>query len=86
MKSWSRFVIAPILAVLAADTLYAQATSPATEEQLRKDVAAMYQEDVPWRKIAWKTCLLDGLSASREQGKPVVLWVFIDRPIDDERC
>lgn len=41
---------------------------------------------VAWREIAWKTCLLEGLKASREQKKPVVLWVFIDRPVDDERC
>jgi hypothetical protein len=60
--------------------------SPRGIDQLRKDVAALYQEDVAWRKITWKTCLLDGLAASREQGKPIVLWVFIDRPMDDERC
>ena len=53
---------------------------------IQKQVEALKKEDVAWRKIEWKTCLLDGLQASREQAKPVVLWVFIDRPIDDERC
>ena len=54
--------------------------------QLVAQVEALKEEDVAWRKIPWKTCLLDGLKASREQDKPVVLWIFIDRPIDDERC
>jgi Spy/CpxP family protein refolding chaperone len=57
-----------------------------TPPEVRAEVAALAKEDVPWRKIAWKTCLLDGLQASQEQDKPVVLWIFIDRPIDDERC
>jgi hypothetical protein len=55
-------------------------------EEVLAAVNAMKVHDVEWRKIAWKTCLLDGLQASREQKKPVMLWIFIDRPIDDERC
>ena len=39
-----------------------------------------------WREIAWKSCLLEGLKESREKKKPVLLWVFIDRPTDDARC
>jgi hypothetical protein len=39
-----------------------------------------------WREIAWKSCLLEGLKESRAQNKPALLWVFIDRPIDDARC
>lgn len=55
-------------------------------DEVRAEVAAMKVHDVEWRKIAWKTCLLDGLKASREEQKPIMLWIFIDRPIDDERC
>ena len=55
-------------------------------EVVRAEVDALKKEDVAWRKIPWKTCLLDGLRASREQKKPIMLWIFIDRPIDDERC
>ena len=55
-------------------------------DEVRAKVAAMKVKDVEWRKIAWKTCLLDGLKASREEQKPIMLWIFIDRPIDDERC
>jgi len=43
-------------------------------------------QEVAWRKINWKTCLLDGIRASRKQNKPMVLWVFIDLPVDDKRC
>jgi len=55
-------------------------------DKMKAEVAALKKENVAWRKIAWKTCLIDGLKASREQNKPVMLWIFIDRPIDDERC
>ena len=41
---------------------------------------------VAWREIAWKSCLLEGLKESRAKNKPALLWVFIDRPIDDARC
>ncbi|MDG2382310.1 MAG: periplasmic heavy metal sensor [Pirellulaceae bacterium] len=57
--------------------------SPASVD---RRIAQMKQNDVAWRKIPWKSCLLDGLKESRLQNKPVILWVFIDRPIDDERC
>ena len=61
-------------------------TKPLSFEVVRAEVDALKKEDVPWRKIAWKTCLLEGLKASRERDKPIMLWIFIDRPIDDERC
>ncbi len=89
MKSKSYLLCIALLAVcpglLMADD---PAGDPKTlsPEALRTEVAALKKEDVAWRKIAWKTCLLDGLKASREQNKPVMLWIFIDRPIDDERC
>ncbi len=57
-----------------------------TTSAVLAQVKALEMEDVAWRKIPWKTCLIEGLSASREQNKPVMLWIFIDRPIDDERC
>jgi Spy/CpxP family protein refolding chaperone len=55
-------------------------------EEVQSDVKSLRKQDVAWRKIAWKTCLLEGLKESREQKKPIMLWIFIDRPIDDERC
>ena len=53
---------------------------------LQAEVDSLKKKDVAWREIQWKTCLLEGLKASREQKKPLMLWIFIDRPIDDERC
>lgn len=57
-----------------------------TPDGVRDAYAALKKDDVAWRKIDWKTCLLDGLAESRQQKKPILLWIFIDRPIDDERC
>ena len=55
-------------------------------DALSAEVDALKKPEVAWRKIAWKSCLLDGIAASRQQQKPIMLWIFIDRPIDDERC
>ncbi|MEM7387096.1 MAG: hypothetical protein AAF514_19330 [Verrucomicrobiota bacterium] len=57
-----------------------------SEKDLKAQIAGMRVEEVAWRRITWKTCLLDGLNASRNEKKPVILWVFIDRPVDDKRC
>ncbi|MCH1505686.1 MAG: hypothetical protein L7V86_19050 [Verrucomicrobiales bacterium] len=61
-------------------------TSFKSTEELESEVAALRVEDVAWRKIEWKTCLLQGLKASQVEKKPIILWVFIDRPVDDKRC
>ena len=58
----------------------------ATPESLRTEIEALKSPKVAWREIAWKSCLLDGLAESRARGKPALLWVFIDRPVDDARC
>ena len=57
-----------------------------SREQLLAHVESLRVEKVAWRNIPWKTCLLDGIGESRKEHKPIVLWIFIDRPIDDERC
>jgi hypothetical protein len=57
-----------------------------TPEAVKAEVEALRVPRVAWRAIAWKSCLLEGLEESRKQKKPVVLWVFIDRPADDARC
>lgn len=54
--------------------------------ELRAAVRKLHVDDVAWRKIAWETSLVQGLKRSRAERRPLVLWVFIDRPIDDERC
>ena len=55
-------------------------------KEVESKVRKLKQKDVAWRQIDWKTCLLDGLKESQKQKKPIILWIFIDRPIDDERC
>lgn len=55
-------------------------------DSIKQEIAGMKAEGVAWRKVEWRTCLIDGLRESREQNKPVILWIFIDRPIDDKRC
>ena len=54
-------------------------------EALQAEIEALKAAKVAWREIAWKSCLIEGLKESREKNKPVLLWVFIDRPIDDAR-
>jgi hypothetical protein len=61
-------------------------TASITPEALKAEIDALKSSKVAWRAIAWKSCLLEGLKESRAQNKPVLLWVFIDRPIDDARC
>jgi hypothetical protein len=79
-------VVTGIVAVLLASSASGQESKKATAEALKADVEALKAPKVAWREIAWKSCLLEGLKESRAQNKPVLLWVFIDRPIDDARC
>ena len=72
---------------LALLGLWALAQDPVkTGEALKAEIDALKAPTVAWRGIAWKSCLLEGLKESRERKKPVLLWVFIDRPLDDARC
>ena len=80
-----------VCTVLFAGLAWAQPSPVAekkstTPEALKAEIEALKAAKVAWREIAWKSCLLEGLKESREKNKPVVLWVFIDRPADDARC
>ena len=80
-----------VCSVLFAGLAWAQPSpvaekKPATPEALKAEIEALKADKVAWREIAWKSCLIEGLKESREKHKPVLLWVFIDRPIDDARC
>lgn len=74
------------ITLLTSTFLMAQDFQSLSPKQIQAEVASLKKEDTAWRKIAWKTCLLEGLKESREKNKPIILWIFIDRPIDDERC
>jgi hypothetical protein len=75
--------LVPLL-LLALGTAAAQ--DSAGFDPLNSEIAALKAERPPWREIPWKSCLLDGLRESREKRKPLILWIFIDRPVDDARC
>ncbi len=62
------------------------AKKPTTPEALKAEIEALKASTPAWREIAWKSCLIEGLKESREKKKPLLLWVFIDRPVDDARC
>ena len=61
-------------------------TTAPTAAALKAEIDALQAPKVAWRGIGWKTCLLDGLKESKAKKKPLLLWVFIDRPCDDARC
>jgi len=88
MKISRKFVAAFgfLAAVSTAAAANDESKQPKSAAALHAEVNALKKRDVAWREIQWKTCLLEGLKASREQKKPLMLWIFIDRPIDDERC
>ena len=71
------------LALLAG---VARAADEPGTKALRERVEALRVENVAWRRIPWKSCLLEGLAEARSTGRPALLWVFIDRPVDDGRC
>jgi hypothetical protein len=62
------------------------ATNEKSTEALQAEIEALKVGKIAWREIAWKSCLLEGLAESRAKHKPALLWVFIDRPVDDARC
>ncbi len=86
-----RNLIGVVFSVLFAGLTWAQLSplaekKSATPEALEAEIEALKSSKVAWREIAWKSCLLEGLKESRAKNKPALLWVFIDRPIDDARC
>jgi hypothetical protein len=87
----NRAAVVASVVVLVAGIAWAQDERPAktaslTPDALKAEIEALKSSKVAWREIAWKSCLLEGLKESRASNKPALLWVFIDRPIDDARC
>ena len=85
MKTIAKILLTGLLISASPGHLNAQVpTTPA--EALQAEIEALKVPRVAWRGIAWKSCLIEGLKESREKQKPVLLWIFIDRPVDDARC
>ena len=72
--------------ILLASGVQAQDAARKTPEALKAEINALRTKKPAWREIAWKSCLVEGLRESREKKKPLILWMFLDRPIDDARC
>ena len=80
-------VVLGIVAVLLTGSASGQESNqPLTPDALMAEIEALQAAKVAWREIAWKSCLIEGLQESRAKQKPVLLWVFLDRPADDARC
>ena len=75
-----------LLSIGQAGALEARETVAAGPDVLTAEIEALRAPRVAWREIVWKSCLIEGLKESRDKKKPVILWVFIDRPADDARC
>ena len=94
MKSELTVRSAAVGILLAGVTIFALAedSPPPVPENLGSldevagKVEGLRETSVAWRKIDWKHCLLEGMAASREEGKPILLWCHIDLPADDKRC
>ncbi len=87
MKSTTRRWLASVgFVALVIRAAWAQQPKLTNPDALKADIEALRHAKLAWREIAWNPCLLDGLKESREHGKPVLLWIFIDRPADDARC
>ncbi len=82
--------VASLVALFACAVWAGESPTPKevanSPEALKAEIEALKAAKVAWREIAWKSCLIEGLKEAREKQKPVLLWVFIDRPIDDARC
>ncbi len=88
-KQIMRIVMVVACSMLFAGGAWAQPISekkPVTLAALKAEIEALKVAKVAWREIAWKSCLLEGLKESCAKKKPVLLWIFIDRPVDDARC
>jgi hypothetical protein len=83
-------VVSSVVALLASVGWAGESPTPKelakSPDGLKAEIQALKGAKVAWREITWKSCLLEGLKESRAKNKPVLLWVFIDRPIDDARC
>ena len=75
-----------IAAMLFASSASGQVSKkPASPEALKAEIEALRDAKVAWRKVEWRTCLLDALKESAREKKPVFLWVLGGGPADG-RC
>ena len=54
--------------------------------ELRAKIDELREDAPAWRGIPWGDSLAEGVREAREKKRPLLLWIFIDRPADDARC
>ena len=75
-----------LLVLAVAPTVGQEGPAPKPPAAVKAEIEALRPGKVAWREIAWQSCLLAGLKEARATNKPILLWIFIDRPADDARC
>ena len=83
MRILGFLVLCALIPVLHAAPAKGPLDTPAAISDRIKSIRA---DSVSWRKIAWKSCLLEGLAEAQQTGKPLMIWCYIDRPVGDTRC
>ena len=71
--------------VIAAQDSPRPAVKVKTPESLKAEIVALWDAEAAWKKVQWRTCLLDALNEARRENKPVILWVLGAEPADG-RC
>lgn len=81
-----RLIILGIVAVLLPGSASGQDTKkPTSPEALKAEIEALRDAEVAWRKVEWRTCLLDALKEVAREKKPAFLWVLGGAPANG-RC
>ena len=86
LRPWRIAIMLVAVAVMRYSIQGEDLNKAHSPEEIRIEVGSLRKNDVAWREIRWKTWLIDGLQESKRTNRPLMLWIFIDRPIDDERC
>ena len=70
--------------ILAAAVALAQERLE-TPDAVQAEIDRIRPATLAWREIPWLECPLEALARSRDEKKPIALWVFLGNP-SDERC
>ena len=71
--------------IAAQDSPRPAADKAKTPESLKAEIEGLRDAQATWKKIQWRTCLLDALNEAGRENKPVLLWLLGAEPADG-RC
>lgn len=72
-------------ALAGAQTSPDDDAKPPSADALRAEIESLRDTNVLWRKVVWRTCLLEAFKESAREKKPVFLWVLGGAPANG-RC